>query len=265
MIIIKTDSDIKGIEKASRIVAEVLDVVVPENVSPGMSTYELNEIIDRYIRRRGGIPTFLGYQGFPAAACISINEEVVHGIPKKRKKIRKGDLLKVDVGVTIGGYIGDAARTYAIGDVSETARRLMKATFESLYAGIEAARVGNRVSDISLAVENVIKKYGFYAVRALAGHGVGIKLHEDPSVPNYFDPNWHGPRLKHGMTIAIEPMVNVGTWRVYTKKDGWTVVSADRSLSAHYEHTIAITKDGPMILSVLEDAKPKLERYFLNF
>ncbi len=265
MIIIKDDNDIKGIEKASRIVAEILDVVVPKAVKPGMSTAALNSIIDSHIRKRGGTPTFLGYQGFPAAACISLNEEVVHGIPRKRRKIRLGDLLKVDVGVTLDGYIGDAARTYAVGEVSELALRLMKATLESLYAGIDAARVGNRVDDISLSVENVIKKYGFYAVRVLAGHGVGIRLHEDPSIPNYYDPNWHGPRLRHGMTIAIEPMVNVGTWRVFTKNDGWTVVSADRSLSAHYEHTIAVTKEGPRILSVLEDRPLKLENYLLQF
>ena len=265
MIIIKTGRDIDGIAKASRIVAEVLDIVVPENVKPGMSTAALNDIIHRYIESRGGTPTFLGYYGFPAAACISLNSEVVHGIPKKRRKIRVGDLLKVDVGVTLNGYIGDAARTYAIGEVSETAKKLMKATLESLYAGIDAAKVGNRVSDVSIAVESVIKRYGFHAVRALAGHGVGIKLHEDPSVPNYHDPNWHGPKLKHGMTIAIEPMVNVGTWKVYTKRDGWTVVTADGSLSAHYEHTIAITKDGPRILSVLDDRPLKLENYFLSF
>ncbi len=265
MIIIKSDRDIEGIAKASQIVAEVLDIVVPENVKPGMSTAALNEIIERYIRSRGGVPTFLGYQGFPAASCISLNDEVVHGIPRKRRKIKLGDLLKVDVGVTLNGYIGDAARTYAIGEVSELAERLMKATLESLYAGIDAARVGNRVSDISMAVDSVIKRYGFHAVRSLAGHGVGIRLHEDPSVPNYFDPSWHGPRLKHGMTIAIEPMVNVGTWRVFTKRDQWTVVTADHSLSAHFEHTITITKDGPRILSVLNDRPLKLENYFLSF
>lgn len=262
MVILKTKSEIEGIRKASIIVAEVLDIVVPEHLRPGISTGELNHVIERYIRSKGGYPTFLGYHGYPAASCISLNDEVVHGIPNKRRVIKEGDLVKVDVGVTLNGLIGDAARTYAVGEVSEQTKRLMETTFKALYAGIEAARIGNRIRDISTAIYSVIKSHGFYAVRELSGHGVGLRLHEDPSIPN-FPQGGRSVRIRPGMTLAIEPMVAVGTWEVLTKSDGWTVVTKDHSLAAHFEHTIAITDDGPEILTVLEGMDLEFDRFFL--
>ncbi|MCD6382496.1 MAG: type I methionyl aminopeptidase [Candidatus Hydrothermae bacterium] len=249
MIIIKSDSEIKGIKEASRIVAEVLEYV-REKLVPGTSLAAIDRWIDEYIRKRGGTPTFLGYRGFPKSSCISINNEVVHGIPTEEKVIKEGDLVKVDVGVTLKGYIGDAARTYVIGEVDERTLELVRTTEEALYRGIDAARPGNRLSDISHAIQATAEAHGFSVVRELGGHGVGLKLHEDPIIPNYGKPG-RGPVLKAGMVFALEPMLNMGGPEVKTLDDGWTVVTKDGSLSAHFEHTIAIREKGPEILTVI--------------
>jgi len=249
MIIIKSDSEIKGIKEASRIVAEVLEYV-REKLAPGTSLAAIDRWIDEYIRKRGGTPTFLGYRGFPKSSCISINNEVVHGIPTEEKVIKEGDLVKVDVGVTLKGYIGDAARTYVIGEVDERTLKLVRTTEEALYRGIDAARPGNRLSDISHAIQATAEAHGFSVVRELGGHGVGLKLHEDPIIPNYGKPG-RGPVLKAGMVFALEPMLNMGGPEVKTLDDGWTVVTKDGSLSAHFEHTIAIREKGPEILTVI--------------
>ena len=249
MIIIKSDSEIKGIKEASRIVAEVLEYV-REKLAPGTSLAAIDRWIDEYIRERGGTPTFLGYRGFPKSSCISINNEVVHGIPTEEKVIKEGDLVKVDVGVTLKGYIGDAARTYVIGEVDERTLELVRTTEEALYRGIDAARPGNRLSDISHAIQATAEAHGFSVVRELGGHGVGLKLHEDPIIPNYGKPG-RGPVLKAGMVFALEPMLNMGGPEVKTLDDGWTVVTKDGSLSAHFEHTIAIREKGPEILTVI--------------
>ncbi len=250
-ITIKTPEQVAGIRRAARIVAEVLDRV-PSWLRPGMTTAELNEKIDTLIRQRGGVPAFLGYRGFPAASCISLNHEVVHGIPSPLKRIREGDLVKVDVGVIWQGYYGDAARTYAVGEVSPLARELMRVTERALYRGIEQARPGRRLYDISAAIQDEVERHGFHVVRELTGHGVGLKLHEEPMIPNFREPSTRRIFLKPGMVLALEPMVNIGTPRVYTLEDHWTVVTADGSLSAHFEHTVLITKDQPEILTRLD-------------
>lgn len=249
MIIIKSDNEIKGIREASRIVAEVLEYV-KDRLIPGTSLAAVDRWIDEYIRKRGGTPTFLGYRGFPKSSCISINNEVVHGIPSEDKVIKEGDLVKVDVGVTLNGYIGDAARTYVIGEVDERTLELVRTTEKALYRGIDAARPGNRLSDISHAIQVIAEAHGFSVVRELGGHGVGLKLHEDPIIPNYGKPG-RGPVLKAGMVFALEPMLNMGGPEVKTLDDRWTVVTKDGSLSAHFEHTIAIREKGPEILTVI--------------
>ncbi len=249
MIIIKSDDEINGIREASRIVAEVLEYV-KDRLIPGTSLAAIDRWIDEYIRKRGGSPTFLGYRGFPKSSCISLNNEVVHGIPADEKVIKEGDLVKVDVGVTLNGYIGDAARTYIIGEVSDRALELVRTTEEALYKGIDAAKPGNRLSDISHAIQVTAEAHGFSVVRELGGHGVGLKLHEDPIIPNYGKPG-RGPVLKAGMVFALEPMLNMGGPEVKTLDDGWTVVTKDGSLSAHFEHTIAIREKGAEILTVI--------------
>ncbi len=249
MIIIKTDNEIDRIREASRIVAEVLDKV-RDLLKPGISLSKIDEWIDGYIRQRGGIPAFLGYRGFPKSSCISLNNEVVHGIPTDDKIIKEGDLVKIDVGVNKNGYIGDAARTYIIGEVDERVKELVRVTEEALYNGIRAAKPGNRLTDISYAIQKTAEAHGFSVVRELGGHGVGLRLHEDPIIPNYGKPG-RGPILKPGMVFALEPMINMGRPEVKTLDDGWTVVTRDGSLSAHFEHTIAIRKEGVEILSRL--------------
>ena len=213
-----------------------------------MSTGELDQKIRAFIEHHGGKPTFLGYGGFPGSACISLNDEVIHGIPSSKRIIRDGDLLKVDVGVTYRGYIGDSARTFAVGTVSEQAKQLIEATRASFFKGMAAAVSGNRIGDIGYAVDACVSAAGFSTVRQYVGHGVGRELHEEPEVPNYGTPG-RGARLYPGMTLAIEPMVNVGKAEVRVLSDNWTVVTKDGSLSAHYENTIVITDNGPMILT----------------
>ena len=217
-------------------------------IREGITTEELDRLAEEYIKRHGGIPAFKGYRGYPRSLCVSVNEEVVHGIPGKRK-LKEGDIVSLDLGVLMDGYYGDAAITVPVGKVSELAKKLIKVTEEALYRGIEMARPGNRLSDISYAIQNHVEKAGFSVVREFVGHGIGKELHEEPQVPNFGPPN-RGPRLEPGMVLAIEPMVNTGTWEVRILPNGWTVVTADGGLSAHFEHTVAITDNGPEILSL---------------
>lgn len=218
------------------------------SVKPGMTTYELNKIIHDYIVKQGAIPTFLGYGGFPGSACISINNEVIHGIPSKKRRFEEGDIVSIDVGATIGGYVGDTAFTFPVGKISEDAKLLLERTEQSLYKGIEQAVVGNRIGDVGHAVEEYCTAFGYGVVKKYVGHGVGRELHESPEVPNYGNPG-HGPRLVAGMTIAIEPMINAVGEDVKVLPDGWTVLTKSGSLSAHFEHTIAVTSDGPVLLT----------------
>lgn len=248
-ITIKSRRELKLMAQAGAIVGSTLSLL-RESVQPGISTGELNRIADRHIRSYGAVPTFLGYQGFPAAICASVNEEIVHGIPGKRI-LQEGDIIKMDVGATIDGFIGDAAISVAVGEISPAARQLMTDTQASLYAGIAAAQPGNRVGDIGAAVESYALERGYGVVRQFVGHGVGRFLHEDPQVPNYGDPG-KGVLLRPGMCICIEPMLNLGGEDTKILSDDWTVVTADGALSAHFEHTLAITEDGPQILTVNE-------------
>jgi methionyl aminopeptidase len=242
--------EIERIRESAQIVGKCLLMLAGE-VLPGVSTLELDQRVEEFIRDEGGMPAFKGYRGFPASICASINEEVVHGIPAKKRILQEGDIVSLDIGVQKKGFYGDAARTYPVGDVSPLATKLMGATKKALEMGIEQARPGNRVSDVSAAIERVVTENGFRVVRALVGHGIGRELHEEPQVPNYGRPG-EGPKLTEGMVLAIEPMVNAGTADVLTLSDQWSVVTADRKLSAHFEHTVAIGADGPRILSKVE-------------
>lgn len=227
--------------------------MLAKEVRAGVSTMALDRKAEEFIRAEGGVPAFLGYRGYPASICASVNEEVVHGIPSEKRILSEGDVISLDIGVKKAGYFGDASKTFPVGAVSDAARRLLETTERALGAGIEQARPGGRVSDISSAIEREVKRDGFSVVRALVGHGVGRELHEEPQVPNYGRPG-EGPRLRAGMVLAIEPMVNLGVADVITLADRWTVVTADRKLSAHFEHTVAIREDGPEILSRIEGA-----------
>jgi len=247
MINIRTLQEIAKIRKSSSLVARALQRV-REAIRPGVTTAELDRIAEETIRRGGGVPAFKGYRGFPASLCVSVNEEVVHGIPGRRR-LKEGDIVSLDLGVLMDGYYGDAAITVPVGEVSELAKRLLQVTEEALYRGIEKARAGNRLFDISHAIQRWVEAAGFSVVRDFVGHGIGRALHEEPQVPNFGPPN-QGPRLDVGMVLAIEPMVNTGTWRVRVLENGWTVVTADGGLSAHFEHTVAITEGGPEILSL---------------
>ena len=217
-------------------------------VEPGVSTLELDRMAEKFIREKGARPNFKGLYGFPATACISINNEVIHGIPAKNRILKSGDIVSVDLGAELGGYNGDNAATFACGDVSPEAKRLMDTTRESLYEGIKRACPGGRVGDISSAIQQYVESRGYSVVRQFVGHGVGTSLHEAPEVPNFGVPG-RGVRLVPGMTLAIEPMINAGSYEVKTMSDGWTVLTTDGSLSAHFEHTIAITADGPVIMT----------------
>ena len=249
MIIIKNSEQLKLMRLAGRITAEAL-MVAEEAIRPGMSTKELDTKIQRYIEKCGATPTFLGYNGFPGSACISLNEEVIHGIPSDKIIIREGDIVKVDVGARFRGYNGDSARTFAVGKVSDEALRLISVTEQSFYEAMKVAKAGNRIGDIGHAVESFVISNGFSVVKEYTGHGVGAELHEDPSIPN-FGREGRGARLYPGMTLAIEPMVNAGTDKIRVRKDGWTVVTADGKLSAHYENSIAITESDPIILTAI--------------
>lgn len=233
--------------RAGQVVSQTLDMV-SEVIKPGMTTAELDCLIEAFIISKGAIPGFKNYQGFPASACISINDEVVHGIPGK-KVIKEGDLVSVDVGSIVDDYYGDSARTFAVGKVSPEKKRLMEITYKSLMAGIDKARKGNKLGQISAAVQKVAEDAGFGVVRQLVGHGIGRRMHEEPQVPNFGSPH-EGPVLEVGTVLAIEPMINMGTYNVKTLPDGWTVVTADGLPSAHFEHTVAVTENGPDILSL---------------
>jgi len=250
MIQIHGPDEVELIRASARVVGQCL-LMLSREVRPGVSTLELDRLAETFIRDSGGEPAFKGYRGFPSSICASINEEVVHGIPSAKRLLREGDIVSLDIGVKKDGFFGDAARTFAVGQVSSTASRLLEVTERALDAGIAQARPGNRVSDISAAIEREVTRSRFKVVRALVGHGIGRDLHEEPQVPNYGRMG-EGPKLKEGMVLAIEPMVNAGTAEVLTLSDQWTVVTADRSLSAHFEHTVAIGPEGPVILSKVE-------------
>ena len=235
-------------EVANRIVAEVL-AGVKERVQPGIETRELDELAEEMCRRHQVEPAFKGYRGYPRSICISVNDEIVHGIPGARR-IKAGDLVSLDFGVKHQGYYGDAALTVAVGEVDPRSRELLEVTEKSLYAGIDQARVGKRLSDISHAVQTVVEGAGFGVIREFVGHGIGRSLHEDPQIPN-FGPPGRGPLLQAGMTLAIEPMTSMGAWQVKILPDGWTAVTQDGSRAAHFEHTVAVTANGPLILSKL--------------
>jgi methionyl aminopeptidase len=247
MIIKKSSEEIAKMREAGRIVAGVLDMM-EEHIRAGVKTEDLDALADEYIRERNGIPSFLGYRGFPKSICTSINDVVVHGIPDGTR-LSEGDIIGVDVGVQLNGYQGDAARTYAVGGISPNARRLMEVTIKSLEAGIEACRTGNRLGDVSHSIQRVVEEGGFSVVVQFVGHGIGKDMHEEPQIPNFGQPG-RGPRLESGMTFALEPMVNEGVYEVGVDDDGWTVRTADGKLSAHYEHTVAITENGPVKLTV---------------
>ncbi|MDK2878596.1 MAG: methionyl aminopeptidase [Thermoanaerobacteraceae bacterium] len=247
MIILKSQREIEIMKKAGRIVALTLEKI-KQALKPGITTGELDQIAEEFILSQGAYPTFKGYRGFPAAICTSINEEVVHGIPGLRT-LKDGDIISIDVGASIEGYNGDAARTFAVGNVTKEAMNLIEATRESFFQGLAFAKQGFRLSDISHAIQTYVEGRGYSVVRDYVGHGIGRKMHEDPQIPNYGLPH-RGPRLKRGMTLAIEPMVNAGGYEVYTMENRWTVVTKDGSLSAHYENTIAITDSEPEILTL---------------
>jgi len=248
MIVIKTSRELQAMRLATRISARALKLA-GEAVEPGVTTGEIDHLIRRYIEGEGATPSFLGYGGFPASACISVNHVVIHGIPDHKTKLKQGDIVSVDVGAFFEGFHGDNAWTFPCGDISEKAQKLLKATEESLFEGIAQAKAGNRIGDIGSAVQRYVEARGYSVVRDFVGHGVGAKLHEEPSVPNYGTPG-RGVRLLPGMTIAIEPMVNAGSHKVKVLSDGWTTVTTDGELSAHFEHTVAITADGPVIMTL---------------
>ncbi len=250
MVVIKTARELSKMKDACRISAEALRVA-GEAVKPGVTTYEIDTIVRKYIEKQGAVPSFLGYGGFPASACISVNNVVIHGIPSKKHVLKEGDIVSVDVGAYYEGFHGDNAYTFPCGKISANAQALLDATRESLYEGINKALAGNRIGDIGSAVQQYVEARSYSVVRDFVGHGVGAKLHEDPSVPNYGTPG-RGVRLIPGMTIAIEPMVNEGTFEVSVLDDEWTTVTKDGKLSAHFEHTIAITPDGPKIMTLCD-------------
>lgn len=252
MITIKSNREIDLMIEAGRITA-LAHRKVKEAIRPGISTYELDKIAEETIRACGAIPSFKGYGGFPGSICASINNVVVHGIPKKSTILKNGDIISVDIGANYKGYHGDSAMTHGVGEVSESRKKLMEVTEASLYKGLEQAKPGNRLSDISHAIEAYVLEHGYSVVKDFTGHGIGRNLHEDPAIPNYGQAG-HGPILKPGMTLAIEPMVNVGKYSVRILSDDWTTVTVDKSDSAHFEHTIVITENGYKILTIEEDS-----------
>ena len=246
MIIRKSPEELERMARAGRIVAETLSLI-GEHARPGVTTAELDELAEEFVVGQGGYPTFKGYRGYPAATCISPNSMIVHGIPGPYE-LGEGDILSIDVGVTLDGFVADSAYTFAIGEISQEAERLLEACQAALAAGIEQCVAGNRLSDISHAIQLATESAGFSVVRSLVGHGVGRSMHEDPQIPNYGQPG-RGPQLAEGMTFAVEPMINVGGADIYLHDDDWSISTADGSLSAHFEHTVAVTASGPRILT----------------
>jgi methionyl aminopeptidase len=254
-IIIKSDDEIALMREAGRILAEVLELLAAE-VRPGLRTAELDTITREEFKRRRVVPTFLGYQGYPACVCVSVNDEIVHAIPGGRV-LREGDIVSIDLGATYQGFVADSAISIGVGRMAADAQRLIDVTHEALWKGIEAARPGSRLGEISHAVQTHAESNGFSVVREYVGHGVGRDMHEEPQVPNYGPAN-RGPVLRKGMVIAIEPMLNMGDWRTKKHDDGWTVSTLDGSLSAHFEHTLAITDGAPEVLTVRKNERPAL-------
>ena len=248
MIIIKSEEEIELMRISGKVTAFILKEL-ESFIRPGIYTADIDKFVESTITSNGMIPTFKGYGGFPASACVSINEEVVHGIPDKKRILKEGDIVSVDVGSTYKGYVSDAARTYPVGTVSDTAKKLMDTTRESFFAGLEYCKVGNRLSDISHAIQVRAESDGFSVIRDFVGHGVGQNMHEDPQIPNYGKPG-RGPRLAKGMVFAIEPMICEGTYDVETLSNDWTVVTLDGKLSAHYENTVVITDGEPQLLTL---------------
>lgn len=249
-IIIKTADEILLMREANQIVAETLTMLSNE-IEPGMSTWELDHLAEELCVKRKAKPAFKGYRGFPGSLCVSVNEEVVHGIPSRKKKLKKGDIISIDFGVLFRGYYGDSAITVPVGTIAEDIQKLLNTTRNSLHKGIEQAVAGNRISDISKAIQDSVEGGGFTVVRQFVGHGIGTQLHEAPEIPN-FHQGERTVRLLPGMVLAIEPMVNMGTHKVKVLRDGWTVITMDKKPSAHFEHSIAVTENGPLILSSLE-------------
>ena len=244
---LKAPWEIDLLRKANAIVAEVLERL-KETIEPGVSAWELNQIAEEIARKRGARPAFKGYRGYPFSLCVSVNEEVVHGLPVKEKVLKEGDIVSLDFGAVYEGYVGDAAVTVAVGEISEEAKRLMRVTEEALYRAIDKARVGFRLQDISVAIQRFVEGHGYNVIRDFVGHGIGRELHEPPEVPNFGRPG-KGPKLMAGMVFAIEPMVVTGGYEIEVLDDGWTVVTKDRGLAAHFEHSVVITARGPEILS----------------
>ncbi|MDD6479069.1 MAG: type I methionyl aminopeptidase [Oscillospiraceae bacterium] len=249
MVVLKTGRELSIMKEACRISAGALQVI-RDAVEPGITTAELDRIAEKYILSQGAVPNFKNYQGYPATACISVNNEVIHGIPSEKRKLVSGDIVSVDLGAVFNGYHGDNAATFAVGDISDEAKRLIDTTRESLYEAIRMACPGNRIGDIGYAVQKYVEDRGYSVVRQFVGHGIGTHLHEAPEVPNFGTPG-RGIRLLPGMTLAIEPMINIGKGDVKIMPDGWTVLTKDGSLSAHFEHTVAMTPDGPQIMTVV--------------
>ena len=252
MIQLKNAAQIKAMREAGRITGEAL-LVAREHVREGVSTYELDQVIRHYIEKSGAKPSFLGLYGFPGSACISVNDEVIHGIPSKKQILREGDIVKVDLGACYKGYHGDSARTIPVGKVSDEAAKLIEVTRDSFFAGVGQLKAGNRLGDVGSAIDTLVRENGFSTVRKYIGHGIGKEVHEAPDVPNYGTPG-RGVRICSGMVLAIEPMVNAGTFEVRELADGWTVVTADRKLSAHYENTVALTDEGVLNLTLIDPA-----------
>lgn len=248
MITLKSPQEIKLMEEAGRIVAETHELL-RSAIKPGITTQDLDRMAEEYIIRRGGVPAFKGYGGYPASICASINHEVVHGIPGPRR-LEDGDIISIDIGVQFQGYYGDAAKTHGVGTISKEDQLLIEVTRQSFYEGLRFAREGYRLSDISHAIQAYVEARGFSVVRDFVGHGIGTRMHEEPQIPNYGPPG-KGPRLKAGMVLAIEPMINAGAYGVKVLQDGWTVITLDGKNSAHYEHTVAITTDEPKLLTVV--------------
>ena len=247
MIVVRSREELEKMREAGRLVGEVLTELAAL-VTPGITTSELDTVAEKRIAAAGATPAFKGYHGYPATICASINEEVIHGIPSGRRVLNEGDIISIDVGASLDGYFGDSALTLPVGQISESAAALLRVTEEALYKAIDEAKSGNRVSDIGHAVQKHVEAYGFSVVREFVGHGIGQRMHEEPQIPNYGEPG-HGPRLAEGMVLAIEPMVNAGTAAVKVLADGWTAVTRDKSLSAHFEHTVAVTAGEPWILT----------------
>jgi len=251
-MIIYCEEEISTIRKSNQIVAKIL-AELGRMIIPGVQTKELDEHAELRVKEMNAIPAFKGYRGYPASLCTSINEEIVHGIPSSRR-LRDGDIISLDFGVLYEGYYGDAAVTYPVGEITPKTKKLIKAAEETFYRGMEQMKPGKRISDISFAIQSHVESQGFSVIRTFVGHGIGLSLHEEPQVPN-FGPPGRGPKLKSGMVLAIEPMIAMGDWDVEILDDNWTAITRDRSLSAHYEHTVAITQKGPEILSLSDEEK----------